>query len=138
MKQHLCLQQALRFLSYRGHFSSELKNKLQKKGYSETEIAHALQECERLGYLDDQERKLLLIEQMRRKGYGPKRIALRLQFLDVEVREEELGDQDKEKIAAFLEKQGDLSDPKKRAKALRSLQRRGFSWEAIGNALRNI
>ena len=53
-KTHATKEAAFRYLSRRDHASFEIKQKLQKKGYSSDAIESVLDELSNKGYLDDQ------------------------------------------------------------------------------------
>lgn len=70
-----CLDSALRLLGHRDHSCSELRRKLRQRGFEAEQIDTAIDKCRRLNYLDDGKFSDIYAEQLRRKGYGPVRIA---------------------------------------------------------------
>lgn len=68
------LVSALNSLSRREHSVWELKKKLEQKGYSALEAAIAVEECQRLGYQNDERFAELLCRARIAQGYGPIRI----------------------------------------------------------------
>ena len=73
-----CLQAALRLLTYRDHSCAELAAKLRCRGFSTGQIDRSMEACIRLDYLNDERFTLSYIRQLRRKGFGPKRIQEKL------------------------------------------------------------
>ena len=68
------LNSALRILTRRDHTILELSQKLKLRNFGEDIIHQVLSECERLHYLDDERTSLILLGQVKRKGYGSLRI----------------------------------------------------------------
>lgn len=79
-----CLHAALRLLGRRDHSCKELASKLGLRGFRRQEIALAIEECRRLEYIDDPRFCRAYAGQLKRKGYGARRIAqmLRTKGLD--------------------------------------------------------
>ncbi len=48
------LEKAMTYLSRRGHSEAELSAKLHRAGFGRFEISHALEECRRLGLVNDE------------------------------------------------------------------------------------
>ena len=65
---------ALNSLTRREHSVLELKQKLERKGFSEQEIVEAINECQRLGYQSDDRFAEHLSRARIVQGYGPVRI----------------------------------------------------------------
>lgn len=72
------LASALRILTLREHTSFELAGKLRLKGFDETEIAAALEQCRAWNYLDDERAARVLAKTLRRKGAGVNKIKFEL------------------------------------------------------------
>lgn len=73
------LEQAASLLAARACTKKELRDKLKKKAvYTYAEIAHALAELERMGYLSDRRYAEDAIGILRSRGYGPLRIRAKL------------------------------------------------------------
>ncbi|MGD9366123.1 MAG: regulatory protein RecX [Desulfobacteraceae bacterium] len=66
-----CLNKAFRILARRDHSRAELTRKLAEHGYDGQSIQSVINECQRLGYLDDKRFAYTYCEQLLRKGYGP-------------------------------------------------------------------
>lgn len=72
-------EQALRFLAIRNHSSTELKNKLFRKGYSEDEIADVLEDLSNKGWVDDESLAQRVFEHYVEEGvYGNSYIAYKM------------------------------------------------------------
>lgn len=69
---------ALRLLTRREHGARELCNKLEQKGFSQTEARDALEACQRLGLQSDKRFVENYIRSRIRQGYGPLRISQEL------------------------------------------------------------
>ena len=139
---------ALRILTPRDHSKYELVKKLKQRGFSSADIDDAISACERFDYIDDIRTTQVYIRQLKRKGYGKKRIQLELNnkglkgdriqgILDQSVSEADEREGAarilKKKIKRF-EKEKDRS--KRRAKIYRFLNARGFSREVIAENLK--
>jgi len=144
---------AAKLLGMRAHGRAELKRKLLARGFGSGEVESALDECSRLGFLDDLAFAKSLASEMRGRGYGPARIALafRRKGLDRELSKEALQGEDapsksdelQTAVEALRRKAKTFArepDPRKRKlKAMRFLAARGFgsgvSSEACSIAL---
>lgn len=73
-----CLDKALRILARRDHSCTELIRKLRQHDYDPQSIQAVINECQRLGYLDDKRFANTYCEQLLRKGYGPNVIKQKL------------------------------------------------------------
>jgi regulatory protein len=69
-----CTHAAFAVLARRDHSRAELTKKLQKRGYSESEVQTAIDECVRLDYIDDRKFAVVYSRQLQRKGYGRRHI----------------------------------------------------------------
>jgi regulatory protein len=78
------LNSALRILARRDHSVVELERKLTLRGYDEDVVRRALAECRRLNYLDDARAAQQVIDRMKRKGMGTRRIRGELQRCGLE------------------------------------------------------
>lgn len=140
--------EALRLLSARSRFSGEIRRKLEEKGISASCIENTIAECVRLGYLDDAEQTRLLVLREQEKGYGPRRIALKMKTrkaaVDPSMAAEILHGMKKNQesgLQILLEKRFkkfSLKDPKERQKVIRALLRKGFDLSSILKALQRV
>jgi regulatory protein len=73
------LNSALRILAHRDHSVVELTQKLIHRGYDEAIVQRVVAECGRLDYLDDRRTSRQLIDRMKRRGMGARRIRHELQ-----------------------------------------------------------
>lgn len=142
------LNSALRILTRRDHSRYELVRKLKLRGYSRQDIDHAVSACEEYGYIDDLRTAKVYIRQLKRKGYGKKRIQLELKKKGLrgdrvqsilaesvsEADESEAAQRIVKKNLKRFERERDLK--KRRDKIYRFLQTRGFSREVITNTLK--
>ncbi|MDL2328243.1 recombination regulator RecX [Desulfosarcina sp. OttesenSCG-928-A07] len=146
-KNRSAMETALAMLTRRDHTTFELRAKLCKNGFSETDAAHAINQCQRLGYLDDMATASALADQLVRRGYGAFRIHQTLsgKGLDEETirrildQDENLPDELETARQALEKKRARFDrepDPGKRwQKAYRFLAGRGFSSDVIRMAL---
>jgi len=65
-----CLNSALRLLTRRDHACAELDKKLQERGFEQPQIGAVINECLRMGYLNDERFAHTLVQQLQRRGYG--------------------------------------------------------------------
>lgn len=124
----------------REHAEAELRKKMQKKEYSSTEINQAIQECTRLGYINDRHFAEAMIEMLQSSGRGERIIRQKLYQCGIshELMNDALAehcDEDQTMTAATIAYQSKRltwmreKDPrKKREKALRFLVARGFRF----------
>lgn len=68
------LNSALRILAQRDHSETELGLKLKRRGFEEDVTCQVLGECRRLNYLDDARTARRLVDQLKRRGWGRRRI----------------------------------------------------------------
>jgi regulatory protein len=69
---------SLRILTRRDHSQYELVRKLKQRGFSTEDIDDAISACKRFDYINDERTARVHIRQLKRKGYGKKRIQLEL------------------------------------------------------------
>jgi regulatory protein len=127
---------AYALLAKKAYFSLQLKKKLVEKGYPEGEIAALLKELIERGWVNDRELAARFIEQHKAKGYGARRIQLKLRekagMLDLPI-------EDSFEEARSLVQRKYLKDlPEKRDKVIRSLMRRGYGYDLIKTVLEDI
>ncbi len=139
-----CVQQALRYLSRRGHFALELKRKLQAKGYETQIIEQAISYLRQKGYLNDVQLTTQFIHDgIQLKKYGP--LLLKKKLLEkgaprdsIEMLLQEMYSPEKQKALArelfqkkFRTLSRQLPPAKQRQKIAAFLQQRGFTWDVI-------
>jgi len=124
--------EAIRLLARREYFSQELKIKLSQKGFSQKEIEQAIEECKRLGALNDEQVLARWIEKFKKQGKGPYFIIAKLKAKGIHLSPHDsriLSDQ-KEALKTFAEKK--LKNKKlSEEKLFQMLLRRGFDAEDI-------
>lgn len=123
MDPKLARKAAFRLLAMRSYHSVKLRQKLIDKGFSEEICDGVIEECKRLGFLQDEEWERNAILREFRRGYGPRYIEMKLRLSRQKVRGLVTRAMQRERIGQLLEKLG----PKE--KALRALQRRGFDLD---------
>ena len=146
-----CFLQAVRYLSRRGHFELELKQKLHHKGYAPEIIDQTIQQLRQKKLLDDEHLMVQFVHDgIHLRKYGPLLLAKKLMAKGVpsdQIRTylQEAYPQDKQmQIAAelFRKKQATLPDklsPQQRRQKLSAfLQQRGFGWDVIRPILNNL
>jgi regulatory protein len=127
---------ALTLLSRKSYFSMELKKKLSLKKLSEPAIHFALQECQRLGYVNDEEEQKRFIEKEERLGRGPRLIALKLKARGMKG---EVACDQQRAILRLLQtrfRKYSLKNLQDRRKIFLALLRRGFEPAQINSCLR--
>ena len=148
MSNKSALNTALRILTRRDHSRYELVQKLKQRSFSREDIDAAVSACERLDYIDDPRTAKVYIRQLKRKGYGKKRIKLELNkkglkgsriqgILENSVsltEEREVADQILRKHMHRFEREHDES--KRRDKIYRFLHARGFDREVISEIIK--
>jgi len=112
-EERAALLEALKILSRRDYFREELRRKLQRKGFSASEITAALERCEELGYLGDRALAARFAESRAiHRGWSPRKIRAELQKRGVE-----------EAVA----REASVLDEEKRCSALKKALRRAES-----------
>jgi SOS response regulatory protein OraA/RecX len=96
---------ALRALRAADRSRSELDARLAQRGFGEGERQHALDELERLGYLDDERTATLRAERLAERGYGDAYIRADLEQRGLPVEDALTGiEPESERLARFHEK----------------------------------
>lgn len=128
-------------LSRRPLSEKALRRKLLEKEFSEESIEYAMERMRLIGALDDQAYAETIVRSYRRKGCGKLRIRQELErrgvSRDVIQQEMELFEPDWDAMISLLDKRlrGDVSDRMQNEKAFAVLQRRGFSFSQIREAM---
>jgi regulatory protein len=136
------LQKALRVLAMREHSAVELKQKLVRAGYIQTDIEEALTYCQQQGYQNDARFAALFCKVHIAKGHGPLKMAYALKqhgFTQEEIQSYLAEEQvDWVELARrVLIKQGwRFKSSEDHAKQMRFLLARGFPMDVIRLSLR--
>lgn len=137
---------ALRCLTLRGHFSSELIEKMKEKKYPLDHIESVIEEMTALGYINDRQHLEAAVKSYLARRIGLRTIAYKLSQKGVprDLIEEELAkyndDAEKEAIESLITtryKTRNLADKKDRDKVVASLARKGFPLGLILQVLRD-
>ena len=141
---------ALRLLTRQSYSSARLEEKLREKGISQENAAAAVACCIERGYVNDRALAERLIDVQESRGYGEYRISgyLRSKGINGELIEELLEkrkneyspDERQEALHELCRKlhRGRVWDKKERSRLSAALARRGFSWDEISGAVREI
>ena len=135
------LDAAAKQLSYRALSTKLLRDKLLDKGHSADAVDYAVAWLTERRLLDDAAYAESVVRSYTRRGYGAARIRQELTRRGVDRETAEAAMQsfspDRAQLCALLDKRlhGDVSDRKEIDKAVAALQRRGFSWGDIRDAL---
>lgn len=144
------LDSAYRILTRRGHSRAELLKKLKKKEYPEEYINFALYECERLGFINDEEFAHQYYEELKYRQYGVRKIELYMykKGLNKDLIQKTIDKFDSEAeqyeraVNALGKKLKSLSREndkwKKRQKAYRFLITRGFPSQIVSRVIEDI
>lgn len=131
-----------KLLALKGYLKSELRAKLKRYKIAIEAIEKILDECEKLGYLDDQREGKLFIARQKRRGLGPQMIAYKLQQKAPElkemVREKVTDEEQRETIKKWIEKKtkkDDVNDIKVKERLYRFLRGKGFDDHLIRQEL---
>ena len=131
-----------KLLALKGYLKSELRAKLKRYKIAIEAIEKILDECEKLGYLDDQREGKLFIARQKRRGLGPQMIAYKLQQKATElkemVRERVTDEEQRETIKKWIEKKtkkDDINDIKVKERLYRFLRGKGFDDHLIRQEL---
>jgi len=104
----------------RNYHTAVLAKKLERKGCPKEICEKVIEDCKRLGFLNDDQ---AILSEFRR-GYGPRAIEYRLHLNRGEVRKVISREMQRERIREFLPKLC-------REKVIRTLQRRGFDFDLV-------
>ena len=137
--QRLAMNKAIRFLSRRQHSRGELRRKLLDRDFPSYIVNNVLDECQRLGFINDRDFATAYLAELQQRGAGHNkcRAAMLAKGLPSELVNEMLhnstnpDDELARAQQALARKRPSLSretDPRKhRQKAIRFLLSRGFS-----------
>ena len=143
------LNTALRILTRRDHSRYELVRKLKQRGFSGDAIEKAISSCERFDYINDERTAKVYIRQLKRKGYGKKRIKFELNKKGLKgsliqgILEDSVSLTDeREGAEQILQKhmhrfEREREESKRRDKIYRFLHARGFAREVIAETIRS-
>ncbi|MES2345308.1 MAG: RecX family transcriptional regulator [Chlamydiota bacterium] len=131
LEYKLCKVEAFRLLAVKGRFRKELKEKLFLKKFSEEAVFAIVQECQRLGAVNDEEEGALLVRRLQKKGYGKAFIVAKMRSKGVSL-SADLMESQVPIIRQLLEKKYRNHT---REKAITALCRRGFDYATIIDAL---
>ena len=130
---------AVRLLSRREHSAFEIRDKLHKRDFDESEIEQTIIELQQGGWLSDERFAEAYIRMRQQKGFGPIRISIELNERGVKESIVEnylqMADQGWQQTLEqqYLKKYKNKSimDYNDKAKRIRFLQYRGFALDAI-------
>lgn len=139
------LRHALKRLTQKSQHSSELKKNLERYLVSSETIEAVIEECQRLGLLNDTYVLESLVKSLMAKKMGPRAIVFKLRNKGISqdlaeelVEKYDDGDLRKERIVQLLQtryRRRDLSDFHERDKVIAALMRKGFSFNDIRSVL---
>ena len=146
--QKNAINSALRILTPRDHSEYELVRKLKQRGFSREDIDGAIAYCKQFDYINDERTAQVYIRQLKRKGYGKKRIQLELNKKGLKgtriqgILDECVSETDEREGAELILKknikrfQRERDELKRRDKIYRFLHARGFSQGVIAEILK--
>lgn len=134
LEYKLCKIEAFRLLAVKGRFRKELEEKLFLKKFSEGAVFAAVQECQRLGAINDEEEGALLVRRLQKKGYGKAIIVAKMRSKGVSF-SADLMESQVPIICQLLEKKYRKHT---REKTIAALCRRGFDYATIIDALNSL
>lgn len=137
---------ALKRLSVKSQPAIELRKKLKDRQVQDDIIDRIIEECQRLGYLNDEEWIQSFIRRQMARNLGPQAIEIKLRAKGI-CKEEyrnflsalDNSELQEQRIHHLLEtryRSRDLTDIKSREKVIASLMRKGFSFHEIQNVIK--
>jgi len=140
-EERQALKRAVRILSRRGLGKEELYARLLEKGEGEEASRHAVERMEELQLLNDGDYAAGILNSLRNKGYGARRVRAELEKrkLNPQLTGELMSSFEPDWDAAVRYLSGKLGEAPEKGqikKAYDCLIRRGFSWEEATQALR--
>ena len=137
-------EKALWLISYRSHSKKELFDKL-KRGFDEASAQKAVDRMEELGLINDEEfAKLYARKLVNGKKMSVKAAEYELyrKGIDKITAEQVLGELEYDPQTQIIEfitkKYKNISDEKIKRRAVAALQRKGYSWEEIKQAIESL
>ena len=134
---------AVAALNRRAYSLSDLRERLQARGFDESEIEEALGRLIELGELDDESyARLFAADKRDLAGWGPERIAaaLRERGVAAELIDRTCAESHQEQVvragALLLDRGTVLAEDADRSRALGFLTRRGYPYEIAYDAIR--
>ena len=132
-------------LSRREHSAFEIRDKLLKRDFEESEIELAITELQKGGWLSDERFAEAYIRMRQIKGFGPIRIAIELNERGVKEgivdrymhADDDSWQQTLEQQYLKKYKNRPIEDYNDKAKRIRFLQYRGFALDAIYEVFKN-
>lgn len=144
-------EKAYRYLAGRAHSEKELRDKLLRKGFEETQVDGVMAELKEVGYLDDARFACTFAQsRLRNKPMGAFLLRRELQqkgvagpLIDEAIKDAYAG-VDEEELAADLVRRRasryrDLEQDKRKKRLYDFLRRRGFRWDVVRRVIeRNV
>jgi len=142
-------EKALELLSLREHGSGELRTKLLKKGYEKANIAEVIEYLKEKNYLNDKRfAELYSQELIQRKQLGPMKVKEKLfqRGITGDIIQKIMLNYDREtkvnNCSYHFEKKfkshTSFETREEKAKAIRFLQGKGFSWDVIAEVMKRV
>lgn len=129
-------------LALKGFMKSELEKKLKAFKIDPRAIEEILNECEKLGYVDDQREGKLYIQREKRRGLGPQMIAYKFQQKAPDLKEMVRQEMSEEEQVALIQKwiakktvRANFEDIKLKERLYRFLRGKGFDDHLIRQEL---
>lgn len=145
LEHRAALNYTMRKLTVKSLPSGELEKNLQERLVSDETIERIISECQRLGYLNDNDWVESFIKRQMARNLGPQAIAMKLRAKNVsqDLIQHAMSKLDnpalqKQRIQHLLQtkyRTRDLTDYKSRSKVVASLARKGFSFQDIQSAI---
>lgn len=139
---------ALSLLDYSARTESEIKKKLSMKGYIDIVIQSVVERLKEARLVDDRQLAERITENAGSRGIGAYALKRKLKQRGISEDDIEyasaLMDEEKEKEGALREcqrlyrKYASLPDREAKAKLSAGLSRRGYSWEAVSEAIESV
>ncbi|MBR3928710.1 MAG: RecX family transcriptional regulator [Clostridia bacterium] len=141
-------EDALSLLDYSARTESEIKKKLLSKGYLDAVIDSVIERLKDARLIDDRQLAERIAENASDRGIGAYALKRKLKLRGISEEDVEyassLMDEDKEKEGAKREcerlyrKYAALSVREAKAKLSAALSRRGYSWDAVSEAIESV
>ena len=138
--RYLALEKAVEILSRRQMSSGELKKKLSEKKFEEDICEYCSAWAQRNGFIDDARYAEVVVKHYSQKGFGPAKIKAELskRLVNREFWEDALNSQEPDTSVIDRLVSSKIKDPDDKNQIMKVsafLQRRGFTWEEIKEAI---
>jgi regulatory protein len=129
---------ALKLLKFRSRSENELRKRMKRKGFDDSEIVEVIEKLKQYGYLNEIEDAINYVKIKCEKGWSKKRIYLGLLIrgYNEQIINEALNNYEKDVVIEKLKREMRRKHLNKE-KLTKLLKSRGFEWDIIKEVIKN-